>query len=1766
MKHSFSKLIAFAFLFFATVNLQAQTTISGTISGDSTVVWDLAGSPYVISGSTTISTFDTVMIESGVEVKFDDNIQLTVSGALIADGVTFTSNTGTSRESWNRIYGNNADTYISLKNSSISFATHAIEMASGALEIDTVNISDSKYGLYLTSASNTTINESIITGNNYPIYLSSEAAVTYSGNTDLTGNDVDAIWTGFTVIDQNWVLNDPGVPYFFPNSNYVTYGDTLTVSSGVIVKMGISRELRIDDGGVLIAVADPGEEIFFTSMKNDNMGGDTNDDGTATAPGNRDWYGIRILGSTSKSLLKRVNVSFAGYIYTYSNDYRGGLTFIDNESVVDSSVFNNNYYGIVARDSSDAVITNNTIGSSGVVPVALTFDSNPVFTDNSFSSSNNEYDAIGLIGTTIQGSNILPKRDFTSIPNVTYLLLSELYVDTGAFLEIQEGVVIKSNGPGIRVKGTVTAIGTGSEYIVFTSVKDDNVGNPNDTNKDGNNTVPDNNDWRGLAFGEDAGGSVLDYNKIRYATYNTSFYYDTGNNYIYPKGAVNLMNSDVSISNSEIANTTNYAIDSRGVSMPTITNNDFSNTGSVPVAMDLSSDPTFSGNTLTNVGLIALGYHGGVLNNNGIIRNRTFGGYVDITNILLENATVASGTSLTIEPGSVLKMVDTYDGAVLSVAGSLIADGSESETIYVTSIKDDNVGNPTDTNGDGATTSPDGDDWGAIRFLPTSDDVTSIVDNIHVRYGKHGIIFTDAAPTVDSVTVLSCRYLGFVAESGSTVHIENSTIQNCGWDPIAISTTSNPTFSNITFNSNGSNGVSLLESNNFSTYYYGFNAGDLYFDTRNVMSTNTTITPYSIAGYTDMPFIMHYQFFVGENTTVSVAPKVILKGNHTLYVDGALRVLGTVADPVIFTSEKDDSAGGDSNNDGNDSAPNRGESLRMYFRASSIDSSNLVKNAQFRYSSNAIYFENADAKIDSSLFQLTSDHAIRIYGNSAPDISNNRFENIGQATSSYRRHSVYMDMFTDPTFSNNIESNVSLKGLGINYGNWGSDATIPYRSFAGVDTVTYVLHGNIDIPSGTKIIIPEGIVFKKYTAYGTYRSGSFGLRVDGALKVQGTASNPVIFTGDVDDGFGKPVDLYTDGQVNDTYRSGTWIQYSETSEDTANIVDHAIFKHASRGVVANSANPTIRNSHFENIEFGIEMTGVSEPFVENNSFYNLNKTPLLISLVSYPQSIFGNSMSGSTYKAIGVRTETLVQDVTLPKRDFAGKIGIPYYYTGNYTIGTGAVLTIAPGVVNKFENYAGLFVEKGLNVEGGSTPDSMVVFTSIRDDFYSGDTNADSNATTSGTWYGITYRGTSLPAESNIDYAIIKNVRGGTSYAAVLADNSSPTITNSILTENGSGLVVYGSGNPTVNYSDIYNNSDYGVYNRDKTFTIDATNNWWGNDSGPTHSTNPTGTGDEITDNVNYAPFVGGGASIPILGDVSLNGSVQSFDAAKVLRNVAMLEAFTPTQDIVADVSGNGSVSAMDASYILQYVVGLIEAFPEELNSKARDEMNTYPGLEDIALKVGAVDEVSDVEFKVPLRFDNVSELFAFELAVDFDNSVAELVDVEYSEVLKDASTIRNVEDGKLTLAMASTTSIEQGGDLVVLTFRLTDPGAYSTLSISNFIANEVNMTTTAVNTNEISLNAPTEFKLHQNYPNPFNPSTTIGFEVPDNNTMVRLEIYNILGQRVKTLVNDVHSIGRYSVRWDGTNDAGMQVSTGIYLYRIQAGDIVQSKKLTFIK
>jgi len=93
----------------------------------------------------------------------------------------------------------------------------------------------------------------------------------------------------------------------------------------------------------------------------------------------------------------------------------------------------------------------------------------------------------------------------------------------------------------------------------------------------------------------------------------------------------------------------------------------------------------------------------------------------------------------------------------------------------------------------------------------------------------------------------------------------------------------------------------------------------------------------------------------------------------------------------------------------------------------------------------------------------------------------------------------------------------------------------------------------------------------------------------------------------------------------------------------------------------------------------------------------------------------------------------------------------------------------------------------------------------------------------------------------------------------------------------------------------------------------------------------------------------------------------------------------------------------------------------------------------------------------------------------------------------------------------------------------------------------------------------PTVFSLSQNYPNPFNPKTLIRFTLPKD-SWVNMEVYNILGQRVKTLVNEKLTAGVKEVEWDSKGDNGLEVASGIYFYRIKADDFSDIKKMVMLK
>jgi flagellar hook assembly protein FlgD len=93
----------------------------------------------------------------------------------------------------------------------------------------------------------------------------------------------------------------------------------------------------------------------------------------------------------------------------------------------------------------------------------------------------------------------------------------------------------------------------------------------------------------------------------------------------------------------------------------------------------------------------------------------------------------------------------------------------------------------------------------------------------------------------------------------------------------------------------------------------------------------------------------------------------------------------------------------------------------------------------------------------------------------------------------------------------------------------------------------------------------------------------------------------------------------------------------------------------------------------------------------------------------------------------------------------------------------------------------------------------------------------------------------------------------------------------------------------------------------------------------------------------------------------------------------------------------------------------------------------------------------------------------------------------------------------------------------------------------------------------------PDNFLLYPNFPNPFNPTTTLRYDLPQN-SFVNITIYDLNGREVKKLVRSEQVSGNHSLTWNGTNDQGKLLSAGVYLYQIQSGEFVQTKKMVLMK
>ena len=208
----------------------------------------------------------------------------------------------------------------------------------------------------------------------------------------------------------------------------------------------------------------------------------------------------------------------------------------------------------------------------------------------------------------------------------------------------------------------------------------------------------------------------------------------------------------------------------------------------------------------------------------------------------------------------------------------------------------------------------------------------------------------------------------------------------------------------------------------------------------------------------------------------------------------------------------------------------------------------------------------------------------------------------------------------------------------------------------------------------------------------------------------------------------------------------------------------------------------------------------------------------------------------------------------------------------------------------------------------------------------------------------------------------------------------------------------------------------------------------------------------------------------------------------------------------------------------------------------------------------------------VPLVIDDISQVLGIDIDLVFDSEKIAVVEVRGTELLSGFLVLGNVVDDTLKISAASAQANQGGG--IFAEILLEEGSAAPDFAFSLVVLNggqiaveyEPRFTPprpTAVG--EVVSGTADEFVLAQNFPNPFNAATTLSFRLAGP-SYVKLAIYNASGQWVRTLVDGVRPAGAHQVTWHGRDERDMTVGSGIYFYRLQAGEFTMIRRMLLLK
>ena len=376
-------------------------------------------------------------------------------------------------------------------------------------------------------------------------------------------------------------------------------------------------------------------------------------------------------------------------------------------------------------------------------------------------------------------------------------------------------------------------------------------------------------------------------------------------------------------------------------------------------------------------------------------------------------------------------------------------------------------------------------------------------------------------------------------------------------------------------------------------------------------------------------------------------------------------------------------------------------------------------------------------------------------------------------------------------------------------------------------------------------------------------------------------------------------------------------------------------------------------------------------------------------------------------------------------------------------------------------------------------------------------------------------------------------------------------------------------------------------------FTVDVTE---GSADDVTHSQKGdvltlTATGD-ATVSVTATDGVGTAEAVTITFDLQTRVAYSDSDGNPVYL-ISDSDMTVGTDDFAAFVAAYGS-SAGDENYNLQADVDddgdvdiddflkFVSSYGREAQGPATKPLVLLPGINENAefsLSLGSERVVAGELVAVDVSLANVEALIGYGFVLHYESDKFEFVSAAPAseDLLKSTGGETPLfkhwaADGQVTIAngVVNGTAVSGGGDIVRFTFRvLREFEENARFEVADgLVFDPQQLQNVAVVAGVLELQStPMEFALHQNFPNPFNPDTTIKYQLAES-ADVTLQIYNVLGQVVRTLVAAESQVpGRYQIRWNGMDDRGVPVSSGVYFYHLSAeGKFQDVRKLMLLK